>query len=136
MTEHLIRLHRFDLRSTEKSKELLIDAILQEGIQKFDRLKIWKGAYIQSDHLCGSPDYLLADDREYLETPFLSIIEAKRDDFEQGLSQCLPAMQVCSWINRHHSPVVDTYGIVTNRVGWQFYKLTTGGDVYEPRFMP
>lgn len=132
--ERLDRLHRrFDLDSCEESKKLLIDAVCDEALEKLDRLKIWKGANLESDTTCGVTDYLIAERKGYLEHPFLCIIEAKKDDFEQGLAQCLVEMQACQWENRQDKPEFDRdiFGIVTNGDSWQFYKLTPNGEVYE-----
>jgi len=125
----LKRLEKFDLRSNERSKELLIDLILQETIQDFE-LKIWKGASLESDSTSGEVDYLLTKDRDYLEAPLLCVIEAKKDDFEQGLAQCLVEMQACQWSNQQIECNVDTFGIVSNGSTWEFYKLTTEGIAY------
>lgn len=125
----LKRLEKFDLRSNERSKELLIDLILQETIQNFD-LKIWKGASLESDTATGEVDYLFTEDRDYLEAPLLCIIEAKKDDFEQGLAQCLVEMHACQWNNHQIDRHIDTFGIVSNGNTWEFYKLTTKGVAY------
>jgi hypothetical protein len=130
--EHLKRLNRhFDLESYEESKKLLIDAICDEAINPLERLKIWKGAQLEGEHASGYVDYLLAERRRYLSTPMLCIIEAKKDDFEQGLAQCLVEMQACQWQNRQIDRDIDVLGIVTNGVSWQFYRLLTNGQVYE-----
>jgi hypothetical protein len=125
-----LRIH-FDLESCEESKKLLIDAICEEAIDPLDRLKIWKGASLESDVLCGSVDYLLAERKRYLEAPILGIVEAKKDDFEQGLAQCLVEMQACQWTNQQIGKSIDVFGIVTNGDTWRFYKLIVSGDVYE-----
>lgn len=65
----LERLQRFDLKSLEVSKTLLIDAICEEGLEGFDRLKVWKGAYLEGEAVCGNVDYLIAERRAYLEAP-------------------------------------------------------------------
>jgi hypothetical protein len=101
-----------------------------EGI---GRLKIWKGARIESDILVGNADYLIAENQDYLDIPFLCIVEAKRDDFEQGLAQCLVEMQACQWKNKQSGRLIDVSGIVTNAQGWIFYKLTLAGEVYKTR---
>jgi hypothetical protein len=85
----------FDLQSGEESKKLLIDAICQELLRQFKHLKIWKAVPLSDEHTTGYADYLLAKRRAYLEAPFLCIVEAKKDDFEQGLAQCLPEMKAC-----------------------------------------
>lgn len=132
--ERLDRLQRrFDLNSCEESKKLLIDAVCDEALENLDRLKIWKGANLRTETTCGVADYLIAERKGYLENPFLCIIEAKRDDFEQGLAQCLVEMQACQWENQQDRPTRDCeiFGIVTNGDSWQFYKLTPKGEVYE-----
>ena len=83
-----------------------------------------------SDVLAGYVDYLVAERKRYLDIPLLCIIEAKKDDFEQGLAQCLVEMQACQWQNRQADRDIDILGIVTNREGWQFYKLIVAGRVY------
>jgi hypothetical protein len=52
--QRLDRLNRFDLESLEVSKTLLIDAICEEGLEGFDRLKVWKGAYLEGEKTCGN----------------------------------------------------------------------------------
>ncbi|NEP18762.1 MAG: hypothetical protein F6J97_17990 [Leptolyngbya sp. SIO4C1] len=124
--QRLERLQRFDLESLEVSKTLLIDAICEEGLEGFQRLKIWKGAYLEGKDVCGNADYLIAERRAYLEAPFVCVIEAKKDNFEQGAAQCLVEMQTCQWINQQLGRVIDIYGIVTNGEGWKFYRLAKG----------
>ena len=120
----------FDLQTGEESKKLLIDAICQESLRMFKHLKIWKSAPLSDEHTRGYADYLLAKRRAYLEAPLLCIVEAKKDDFEQGLAQCLPEMKACQYINQKMGKPVDIYGIVTNSEGWQFYKLSLNTLVY------
>jgi len=110
-----------------------IDAFCEEAMEKIETLKIWKGGKIESDVLVGNADYLIAERQDYLDTPFLCIVEAKRDDFEQGLAQCLVEMQACQWQNHQVGRPVDAFGIVTNGQGWVFYKLTLTSEVYETR---
>ncbi len=129
--QRLERLQRFDLESLEVSKTLLIDAICEEGLEGYERLKVWKGAYLEGETVCGNVDYLIAERRAYLESPFGCVIEAKKDDFEQGAAQCLVEMHACQWSNRQMGQDMDLYGIVTNGEGWKFYQLTRQGEVFE-----
>lgn len=129
--QRLIKLQRFDLRASEESKKLLIDAILEEGIEGFNRLKIWKGANLETETVSGYVDYLVAEDRDYLYAPFLCVMEAKKDDFEQGLAQCLVEMDACQWSNRQIGRDISVFGIVTNGEGWKFYRLAVTGEVEE-----
>lgn len=129
--QRLHRLKRFDLKSFGVSKTLLIDAICEEGLEELPRLKIWKGAYLEDEMTAGNADYLLAEQQDYLEAPFVCVIEAKRDDFEQGTAQCLVEMKACQWTNQQAGRSVEIYGIVTNGEGWKFYRLMTSGEVFE-----
>jgi hypothetical protein len=129
--QRLERLQRFDLESLEVSKTLLIDAICEEGLEGFERLKVWKGAYLEGEGTCGNADYLIAERRAYLEAPFVCAIEAKKDDFEQGAAQCLVEMQACQWTNRQLGREMVIYGIVTNGEGWKFYRLEQDGTAWE-----
>lgn len=129
--ERLRRLENFDLTFSERAKELRIDAFCEEGIEKHQRLKIWKAASLKSDDLAGTVDYLIAARKAYLADPLLCIAEAKKDDFEKGLAQCLVAMKACRWNNAQAGKEIDVFGIVTNGEGWKFYKLTIDGQVFE-----
>jgi hypothetical protein len=65
------------------------------------------------------------------EAPYVCVIEAKKDDFEQGAAQCLVKMQACQWVNRQLGREIAIYGIVTNGEGWKFYRLQVDGAVSE-----
>lgn len=129
--QRLERLQRFDLESLEVSKTLLIDAICEEGLEGYQRLKVWKGAYLEGETVCGNVDYLIAERRAYLEAPLGCVIEAKKDNFEQGTAQCLVEMHTCQWVNRQIGQDRDIYGIVTNGEGWKFYWLTLDEELSE-----
>jgi hypothetical protein len=131
LPERLRRLENFDLTFSERAKELLIDAFCEEVVEQHPQLKIWKAAPLQSDDLIGQVDYLIAPRKAYVTTPLLCAVEAKKDDFEKGLAQCLVEMKACRWNNEQAGHSIDVYGIVTNGEGWKFYKLTTEGQVYE-----
>ena len=68
---------------------------------------------------------------DYAEAPMLCVAEAKKDDFDQGLAQCLVEMQACQWMNHNIGKTIEIFGIVTNGEGWKFYKLTLENQVYE-----
>jgi hypothetical protein len=130
--ERMARLQRhFDLKTCEDAKKLLIDAICEEALEGLDQIKIWKGASLETPTTNGVADYLIAENKGYLETPYLCIVEAKKDDFEQGLAQCLVEMQACQWENQQVGRSIDIFGIVSNGITWQFYKLTPQGQVSE-----
>jgi hypothetical protein len=78
-------------------------------------------------------DYLLTENRRYFEAPLLCVVEAKKDDFEQGLAQCLLEIAACQWSNRQIERLLDVLGVVTNGGVWQFYQFLQDGFVYETR---
>ena len=131
--ERLARLKRnFDLESYEESKKLLIDALCDEALNPVEHLKIWKGAQLEGEVAAGYVDYLVAERKRYLTAPLLCIIEAKKDDFEQGLAQCLVEMDACRWQNEQQGQLrIDIFGIVTNGEGWQFYRMKPNRETYE-----
>ncbi len=113
----------FDLSLSESAKSLLIDAILLEAIDSYSALKIWKEAKLQTEQLTGVVDYLIAGQGKVYQSPLLCIVEAKKDDFEQGLAQCLTEMYACLTLNQPQY-LFPIYGIVTNATIWQFYQLS------------
>ena len=129
--ERLQRLEGFDLKGSERAKELLIDAFCEEVVSRHEHLRIWKAAPLQSDELIGAVDYLIAPRKAYLDLPLLCVVEAKKDDFEQGAAQCILEMQACQWNNQQRGKLVDIYGIVSNGQGWQFYKFDINGHLFE-----
>lgn len=121
--------NHFDLSLSEAAKSLLIDAILLEAITPFEQLKIWKEAALKTDNLIGTLDYLLAQQGKIYKKPLLCVVEAKKDDFEKSLAQCLVEMYVCHQYNQNMQN--DIYGIITNASVWRFYQFSTQQQIYE-----
>jgi hypothetical protein len=129
--QRLKRLEGFELTTSERGKELLIDAFCEEILERHTGLKIWKEAAIQTETTTGFADYLVAPRRAYLETPLLCVIEAKKDKFDQGMAQCLVGMAACADQNQKSGRPMATFGIVSNGQGWQFYRLDLDGSVWQ-----
>ncbi len=127
----LQRFQRFDTVGTEAAKLLLIDALLGECIEPFERLKIWKGEALESETLIGYADYLITPDYAYIKTPLLCAAEAKLDDFKKGRAQCVAELAACREKNQADGHDLDLFGFVSNGQIWQFYQLTTGGEIFE-----
>lgn len=121
----------FDLENSELAKALLIDALLWEIVPLHPNLKVWKSAPLETDTLRGTADYLISPKMAYITSPLLGVAEAKKDDFIQGRSQCLAEMVACQWTNQQENHEIDIFGIVSNGQTWQFYKLTTAGEIAE-----
>lgn len=126
--ERLRRLERFGTKMSEGGKELLIEAFCEEALEQHKKIKLWKQVHLESENLTGTPDYLATESIDYFEKPFLCAVEAKKDDFEKGLAQCLAEMKACQENNEKE---IDIFGIVSNGTSWVFYKLTTDNQVYQ-----
>lgn len=125
--EYLRRVQQlFDTSSTERAKEILVDAYCVESLQIDYALKLWKSAPVTSDELTGVVDYLLTPLRDYIDTPLLCVMEAKKDDFEHGLAQALVEMYACQQINAAEGIHHPIYAIVTNGDIWRFYRYEAG----------
>ncbi len=129
--EELKRLEAFDLTFSESGKEVLIDTILQEALCRRTKLKVWKEVHLKVDNISGRSEYLLAQRFDILKNPFVCLAEAKKDNFEKGLAQCLIGMKACQLLNLKSDVAIDIHGIVTNATSWQFYKLTLQDQVFE-----
>lgn len=114
------------LRSESAIAEGVIFPVLLEVWMHYtDDLKLWSRPTFGTDDLRGNPDYVVT--RVALRgeigfrAPYVVILEAKRDNFEEGWGQCLSAMVAAVRLNsRSDLPV---WGIVTTGVVWQFGKL-------------
>jgi hypothetical protein len=122
LIEVLRRLNSFMVMASEAGKELLIDALLAEIVPLYPSLRVWKGETLEIDTLIGSADYLIAPFLDYLSTPLLCAVEAKRDDFEAGEVQCMAEMYACRRKNEAVGLHIDVFGIVSNGQGWVFYR--------------
>ena len=127
----LSRLASFDVAFSERGKEVLIDAILQEALSRRNKLKVRKEVSLKTDELSGRSEYVFAERIDLLRHPFVCLAEAKKDDFEKGLAQCLLGMKACQLLNAKAKMTIDMHGIVSNAAAWRFYKLTLCDEVYE-----
>jgi hypothetical protein len=133
--ENLQRLEVFDLKGNETAKTLVIDAFLEEALQPHKKLKAWKEPILEGETLTGIADYLLTERRDYFDLPFLCAVEAKKDDFEQGLAQCLVEMKACKEANLKEGKDIDIYGIITNSELWHFCKYSNNKVYFNKAFV-
>lgn len=81
------------------------------------------------DNLSGFPEYILAKrsslGKVVFDQPYLLLVEAKQDKFEEGWGQCIAEMIAASRLNE--APQMTVFGIVSNGDRWQFGKLTASG---------
>lgn len=95
--------------------------------------EVWRG-YIQSfliwshqplnydENLSGVPDYVVAQrsprGKVVLEKPYVIVVEAKKDNFEEGWGQCLAEMLAAQKLNNDSSKKL--FGMVSNGKLWEF----------------
>jgi len=107
--------------------ENLIYPVLKE-VWKCYRSKflLWSHESLTYDeNLSGFPEYILAKrsplGKVVFDKPYLLLVEAKQDKFEEGWGQCLAEMIAAQRLNE--DPQMTVYGIVSNGDRWQFGKL-------------
>jgi len=121
-------LDHIDIFTSEPSRcENIIYPILREIYKNYaDNYSLWSHKSISyNDRLSGTPDYMISTKSELGKTvlgqPLLIIVEAKKNDFEQGWGQCLAELVTAQKMNSNDE--LPVYGIVTDGELWQFGKL-------------
>ena len=145
---HLIEEFKFnkeniDIFSSEASRsELIISPLLREIYKRHNKnYSFWIQKSIAFDEvLTDTPDYIFSKKsalgKTVLETPIIIVVEAKKNDFEQGWGQCLAQLVASQKINNNnnnnnngnHHQNHPIYGIVTDGNLWQFANLL--GNVF------
>jgi hypothetical protein len=86
--------------------------------------------------LSGFPEYILAKrsplGKVVFDKPYLLLVEAKQDKFEEGWAQCIAEMIVAQRLNDELQVII--LGIVSNGKTWQFGKLE--GQIFTKNINP
>ena len=112
--------------------EAIIFPVLKENYKAYAaQYALWiKQAIAYDNILSGTPDYFIATRSELGKTvvgsPLILLVEAKKNDFEQGWGQCLAELIAAQKINDDAD--FPVYGIVTDGTLWQFGQLI--GDTF------
>jgi hypothetical protein len=98
----------------------ILTEIWREYIQSF---LIWSHQPLNYDeNLSGVPDYVVAQrsprGKVVLEKPYVIVVEAKKDNFEEGWGQCLAEMLAAQKLN--NDPSKKLFGMVSNGKLWEF----------------
>ena len=107
--------------------ETIIYPILREVYKGYaDNYSLWiKKSLAYDEMLSGTPDYFIATRSELgmlvVGKPLIILVEAKKNDFEQGWGQCLAELVAAQKINDNLD--FPVYGIVSDGERWQFGKL-------------
>ncbi len=119
------------IQNTEKAKsEFIIAPILYEIARKnTETISFFSGYNFDVDKdlgLKGFCDFLFTKvpESSYIKEPVFCIVEAKNDNLEKGVPQCIAEMYAARLFNqRENKPIDLIYGCVTTGYQWQFLKL-------------
>jgi hypothetical protein len=117
--------------ATEKAKsEFIIVPILNEILERNNNFfTFFSGYNFDVDKvrgLKGHCDFLLstATDAPRIKDPVISVVEAKHENLDVGLPQCIAQIYAARLFNQQHKNLVTTiFGCVTFGYAWQFVKL-------------
>ncbi len=112
--------------------ETIIYPILREVYKGYaENYALWvKKSLAHDEILSGTPDYFISTRSELgmlvVGKPLIILVEAKKNDFEEGWGQCLAELVAAQKINDNLD--FPVYGIVSDGERWQFGKLV--GDAF------
>ena len=116
---------------TEKAKSEMIVADILVELREFfkHRISLFSGIDFNVDtesDLTGVCDFLvgLSPNQYYLESPVITLVEAKKDDLITGLEQCVAEMIAAQRFNAEKgNDIPRVYGATTTGTDWLFLKL-------------
>lgn len=122
-----------DVFASEAARcEAVIYPILREIYKAYaENYALWiKKPLTYDETLSGTPDYFISTRSELgkliVGMPLIILVEARKNDFEQGWGQCLSELVAAQKINA--DPDIPVYGIVSDGTLWQFGNLV--GDFF------
>ena len=122
---------------TEKSRsELILTPILVELKELFEnQISLFSGREFNvspEQGLTGFCDYLISKSPEQIiiKAPVVALVEAKNDNIQSGLGQCIAEMIAAQIFNQQKGNEIETiYGSVTTGTNWKFMQLN--GQIIE-----
>jgi len=121
-----------------KSEAIVMPILLELKDRNDDFLMIHSGNTLKVDKdlgLNGECDFILSGNPTsyIIDTPIISVVEAKNDDLAMGVGQCAAQMYASKIRNEEEGePLEIIYGCVTNGRDWQFMKLENNQPILEP----
>ncbi len=114
--------------NTEKARsELIVTPILVELRKQFNyQISLFSGKEFNVDvekGLTGFCDFLISQSPEQLliKAPVVALVEAKNDNIQAGLPQCMAEMIAAQTFNeRRNNNISQVYGVVTTGTNWKF----------------
>ncbi|MEH2394021.1 MAG: hypothetical protein V7K21_20940 [Nostoc sp.] len=123
--------------NTEKSRSEMIIAPILIAVRKYlnNQISLFSGIDFTVDSaqgLNGNCDFIISRSPELLilNAPVVTIVEAKKENINAGLGQCVAEMLAAKLFNeREGNNIQAIYGTVTTGTNWKFLKLI--GQVIE-----
>jgi hypothetical protein len=117
--------------NTEKSRsEMIIAPILIELRRQLNhKITIFSGVNFNvapEQGLNGNCDFLISQSTELLmiTAPVVTIVEAKKEDLNAGLGQCIAEMIAAQIFNQaNNENILTIYGVLTSGTIWKFLRL-------------
>ena len=117
--------------NTEKSRsEMIIAPILIDLRKQLENhISIFSGINFTVDPsqgLNGNCDFLISYSQELmlLTAPIIALVEAKKEDLNSGLGQCIAEMIAAQRFNEQEgNEITEIYGVITSGTIWKFLKL-------------
>ncbi|WP_333075143.1 MULTISPECIES: hypothetical protein [unclassified Microcoleus] len=117
--------------NTEKARsELIVTPILVELRKQFKyQISFFSGKEFNVDlekGLTGFCDFMISRSPEQLliKAPVVALVEAKNDNIQAGLPQCMAEMIAAQIFNeRKNNNISEIYGAVTTGTNWKFLRL-------------
>lgn len=130
LVEALIRGSATALVSEKARSEFLVAPVLL-AVREIDenRVQVFSGQTLNVDAnlgLTGECDFILSktEPTPILREPIMAVVEAKKNDIELGLGQCIAQMVGARIFNlRKGNDFKEIFGCVTTGETWQFLKL-------------
>ncbi|MBV6624777.1 MAG: hypothetical protein KI793_17875 [Rivularia sp. (in: Bacteria)] len=117
--------------NTEKSRSEMIISPILIAVRKFlqNQISLFSGIDFTVDSsqgLNGNCDFIISNSPELLilNAPIITIVEAKKENINGGLGQCVAEMIAAKIFNEkegNNIPII--YGTVTTGTNWKFLKL-------------
>ena len=117
--------------NTKKARsEFLIAPVLAELRRQANyQISLFSGTEFDVDKekgLSGYCDYIISCSKEqyFIDVPVVAIVEAKNENINGGLGQCIAEMVAAQIFNRNQEhPLAEIYGVVSTGTVWKFLVL-------------
>jgi hypothetical protein len=130
LTETLLMAKNFPLRNEKVKSERIVSPILVEVANAYQEyITLFSGEDLEiniDENLSGACDFFftLVPDSAYLETPIITLVEAKDEDMDYGIAQCAAQLYGAKLFNEMDNKNIPVlYGCATDGVEWIFIRF-------------